>query len=265
MTPLAVHAVGLVAPGLIGWQTSLPVLSGRTAYSGGELPALKPELLSAGERRRATAVVRLALVAAEEAQARADHDKRERGRPACVFASASGDIDVFDRICRALLEVERPVSPTHFHNSVHNAPAGYWAIATANPQPSVSISAFDGSFAAGLIEAATLAAVGTTPVLLIAYDAPAPGLMAAQRPIETAFAVALRLDAATGSGLAQLRLAIARDGVPDRLADPGLERLRAGNPAALSLPLLVRIASGGRGRVVLPYRDGWQLACEVVA
>ncbi len=41
--------------------------------------------------------------------------------------------------------------PTQFHNSVHNAVAGYWSIATKSTQPMTCLAAHDHSFAAGLL------------------------------------------------------------------------------------------------------------------
>ena len=43
------------------------------------------------------------------------------------------------------------ISPTQFHNSVHNAAAGYWHIAAGSAAPSLSVGGHDGAFAAGLL------------------------------------------------------------------------------------------------------------------
>ena len=48
----------------------------------------------------------------------------------CVFASTHGDLAITDYMCATLAGAPRELSPTKFHNSVHNAPAGYWTIAT---------------------------------------------------------------------------------------------------------------------------------------
>jgi len=42
-----------------------------------------------------------------------------------VFASSGGDGHNCHEICQALSLEERLISPTRFHNSVHNAAAGY--------------------------------------------------------------------------------------------------------------------------------------------
>ncbi len=111
-----------------------------------------------------------------------------------VFASSGGDSEVLDKICTALTLPDRPVSPTQFHHSVHNTPAGYWSIATGCTQPSLSLSAYDSSFSAGLLEAAALAWAEAVRVLLIAYDLPLPFPLSERRRIVAPFAVALLLN-----------------------------------------------------------------------
>ena len=47
-----------------------------------------------------------------------------------VFTSAHGDLAVNDYMSSTLATQPTAISPTRFHNSVHNAAAGYWTIAT---------------------------------------------------------------------------------------------------------------------------------------
>ena len=262
MKSLAVESVGLVAPGLTGWAASREVLAGWRPYRPEPLPALSAALLPANERRRVTATIKLALQAAQEAMTQApafnpDRAPGARGEAVrTVFASSGGDSEVLDKICTALTQPDRPVSPVHFHQSVHNTPSGYWSIATGCTQPSLSLSAYDGSFAAGLREAAGLAWTEGGRVLLVAYDLPLPPTLAQRRVIVAPFAVALLLNpAATGQRLAVLRLPPTAAGPADRLDDPGLERLRTGNPAARSLPLLRAIVRREAATLTLAASD----------
>ena len=259
MNPLAVEAVGLMAPGLAGWTTSQAVLAGQRPYVAEPMPAAMATLLPANERRRVTATIKLALQVAQEAMAQADIDA---GAVRTVFASSGGDSEILDKICVALTQPDRPVSPTHFHQSVHNTPAGYWAIATGCMQPSLSLSAYDDSFAAGLREAAALAWADQTRVLLVAYDLPPPFPLVERRMIVAPFAVALLLNPAQGYRLAPLRLESGANQPANRLDDAGLEQLRAGNPAARGLPLLCAIARRKAGRVVLSD-GGVSLSVEI--
>ena len=184
--------------------------------------------------------------------------------PPTVLASSGGDSEVLNKICMALTEPDRAVSPTQFHHSVHNTPAGYWAIATGCTLSSLSLSAYDGSFAAGLREAAALASTEATRVLLIAYDLPLPFPLAERRTIVAPFAVALLLNPAPiNERLALLRIKPGCSGTADRLESAELEQLRAGNPAARSLPLLCAIARRRAGPIALDTGDDAILGMEI--
>jgi hypothetical protein len=254
-----VHAVGLAAPGIGSWADGRQVLAADADYLGGEWPNFEPGgLLPANERRRITPTIRLALQAAADAASRLDGDV---ARMATVFATSTGDTDLVDRICRALSLPERPVSPTQFHNSVHNAPSGYWAIACGSRMPSATVSAFDASFAAGLLEALAQALVDEAPILLVVYDPAAPRPLRKVAQSGLPFAAALVLSgAARGACDVVLRAQLVSGDTEDRMDDERLEALRTANPASRGLPLLRAIARGGCGRVVLPHVDGRQLA-----
>jgi len=253
MKPVYVEAVGLAAPGLPGWTASLPVLAGAAAWAPQELPPYAPERLPPNERRRATATVRLAFRTAEDALAGAAHAPADL---ATVFASSDGDLDVVHRINTALVQPARLVSPTDFHNSVHNAAAGYWSIAVGAKLPSTSLAAHDASFAAGLTEAAALVQGDELNTLLVVYDIRAPAPLAALRPITEVFGVALVLTPeASLRSLAALELA-PQAGVETTLDDAGLEGLRRANPAARALPLLRLLAARQSGAVLLPTAGG---------
>jgi len=255
-----VLGVGLVGPGLAGWREAREVLAGRAAYSFAPTVIPSPEALPATERRRAGKCVRLALAAGLAAAAEAALPAREL---AAVFASSTGDGENQHAICEVLASDDRAISPTRFHNSVHNAPAGYWGIATGAMMPIDSVAAFDATFGAGLLEAmGRLAADPARAVVLVAYDAPYPEPLYSARPVLDAFAVGLVL-AATGSGPA-ITVEIARHATTS-MSDEALERVRCGIPSARCLPLLHLIAQGGQGRADLEYVDGLALTVTTQA
>jgi hypothetical protein len=146
-----------------------------------------------------------------------------------------GDLAITHEMCATLAADPRELSPTRFHNSVHNAPAGYWTVATGCHAPSSAVSAWRRSFAAGLFEAAVQAGADATPVLYAAYDGTATGPLAdvvsASAPFALAFVLAPEHGART---LATLRLWHEANAVPDII-----------DPAAATLPLLAAIAHGG--------------------
>ena len=253
-----IEGIGAIGPGFTGWPEAREILRGGAALAGRATALPAPERLPAAERRRVGKGVRVALAAGLEAVAASGRDARDC---TAVFASSSADGDICSAICEVLASEDRAVSPTRFHNSVHNAPGGYWGIATGSMKAADTLCAFDGSPVAGLLEAgARLAQQPGEPVVLVAHDAPYPEPLNALRPLPDAIAFALALAGGPGGGT-RIRLALT-DEPPTTLADPRLEALRRGLPAARLLPLLRLLAAGEAGRVVLAYFDGLSLAVE---
>ncbi len=249
MIGVRILGTGLIGPGLDDWPAGREALRNDCAsYAYGPTRIPAPELLPATERRRTTACIKLALAAAEQALKDA---AREPAELASVFSSSHGDMQVCDNLCRALASDDKPVSPTQFHNSVHNAPAGYWSIATGSRRPSTSLAVADSSFTAGLLEAVLQSRANGHPVLLACYDHPAPAPLDAAAPLAAPFAVALVVQAQE-TGPLQLSLS---DGEETRLVRTELEQLRLGNPAARALPLLAALADNLTATVLLPHLD----------
>jgi len=255
-----VDGVGLLGPGLPNWADAAEVLLGRQPYrfAAAVLPA--PAMLPAAERRRSGRVVKLALAVAAEATAQAGADPATL---ASVFSSSGGDGYNCHEICQALSVAGREISPTRFGNSVHNAAAGYWSIATGAVAESNVLCAFDASFAAGMLEALAQVAVDREPVLMVAYDTEYPPPLHAKRPLPDAFGVALLLRAEQGPrSFARLDASLTPEAF-DRLHDPSLEELRGAIPAARSLPLLALLASRNGGRTVLEYLDELRMSVRI--
>jgi hypothetical protein len=262
--PLYIHAVGVAAPGLPGWAEARPVLAGTRPWQALPETPYAPQLLPPNERRRAPPGVRQAFRAAEDAR---NASRLDFSRLAAVFASSDSDLAVMDRINTALAEPVRAVSPTDFHNSVHNAASGYWGIAVGCRQPTTAVGGYDGSFAMGLLEAAGLVHGDGLGVLLVVFDVPPPPLLRNNRPMRHAGSIALVLGAQADMGtgeqaLARMRLSLA-DEAESPLQDAALEDLRQGNPALRGLPLLRVIARGETARLVLPHVSACNMVLEV--
>jgi hypothetical protein len=256
MVRVAVEAVEVRGPGLENWLAACPIFAGSEPYRAASMVLEPPGQLSPAERRRAIPSVRLALTVGAAAVEQAGY--MAKTVPA-VFASSGADGDTISAILAALVTPAREVSPTRFHNSVHNAPSGYWGIATQSREAVTSLSGYDASFAAGLLEAAVQAMSGDRPILLVAYDLPYPEPLNSVRRIEASFGAAFVLSSAPSDrAVATLMIGMAADpsGEPSRCSDPGLEQLRRGNPAARSLPLLVMLAARLAGRVRLDLSHG---------
>jgi hypothetical protein len=168
---------------------------------------------------------------------------------AVVFVSSDGDGDIVHRLCSALATSTAEVSPTDFHNSVHNAATGYWSIGAHSRAPSTALCAYDNSFGAGLLEAACQIETEKRPVLLVAVDLPYPPPLAAHRPVRHGCASALALEPGRG-----LEISLESNGSTTPLP-PGFENFE-GNAAAACLPLLAALARPGGAVVRMPLPDG---------
>jgi Beta-ketoacyl synthase, N-terminal domain len=256
----AIEGVALLGPGLSDWASARSVLRREQPYAEASTMVPVPALLPPNERRRSGLAVKVALAVGAAALAQS---ARDASTLATVFTSSSADGDTCHAICEQLAGSERLISPTRFHNSVHNAASGYWSIATRCMAPSTSLCGYDASFGAGLLEACTTLLARRAPVLLIAYDAPYPEPLLAKRPVYDSFGVALLLSPQAGTGaIAHLGLTLVDD-APATLADARLESLRRAIPAARSLPVLQLLARGEPGTAVLEYLDGPNLAVEI--
>ena len=256
------EGIGLLGPGLQGWSAAAPLLATPATYARAPLNIPSPDCLPPAERRRVGAQVKIALAVGREAVAQS---QRDAGTLTNVFSATTGDGDNCHAICEALAGPDRLISPTRFHNSVHNASAGYWGIAMKCMAPSTSLCAHDGSFAAGLLEAAVQACSKQTAVLLVASDAPYPEPLNTARPVGCSFGVGLVVAAERSDrSIARLRLSLT-NASPSILSDAALERLRTDVPAARALPLLQRLASGTAlaGSVHLHYLDACALTVEL--
>jgi len=255
-----IEGIGVLGPGLADWPSAAAVLADAVPYLAAATILPAPLSLPPAERRRTGGVVKLALAIGFEATTRA---RVEPSTLATVFTSSGGDGSNCHEICQVLASSERQLSPTRFHNSVHNVAAGYWSIAASATAAANVLCAYDASFGAGLLEALTQVVVERAPVLLLAYDTQYPEPLRAKRPIPDAFGVAFVLaPEARARALAKLTAALT-DGGAERMSEPQLEAMRACIPAARSLPLLRQLAQARGGRVILDYLPHARLALEV--
>lgn len=213
----------------------------------------KPEAIPPKERRRAGLMINLAVEVAHQACEQASVDKTEIPS---VFASAMGDTAITDYMCRKLAKPEKLLSPTKFHNSVHNAPSGYWTISSRNRAPSSFVGGFRESFGAGLLEAASQANALAAPVLLVAYDIANAAPFHDIEPVTESLGVALVItpgavtpEKGETTDLLQGTLsyeAVESEAMAERLAlptNPCLRGLADANPIGSSLSLLEQLAS----------------------
>lgn len=255
-----IDGIGLLGPGFAGWPAARAVLSGEAAYQYAKTLLPAPAALPPAERRRCGPIVKLSLAVGYEAAGAAGLDVSVLPT---VFSASGGDGGNCHEICEMLASDDRQISPTRFHNSVHNAAAGYWSIAARAMAPSSVLCAHDASFGAGLLEALAQVVADNTTTLLIAADTTYPEPLRKTRPIPDEFGVGLVIAPQAGPG-SLARISVSQTSADaDRLADASLEQLRQAIPAARSLPLLRAIATREAATLVLDYLDGSRLSVEV--
>jgi len=255
-----IDGIGFLAPGLPDWPTARAVLRGEQALTSAPSVLPAPAILPPAERRRASRVVKLTLAIGLEAAAHAGADVATL---ATVFAASGADGHNCHALCEQLATDDRQISPTRFHNSVHNAAAGYWGIATHAMAPCQVICAYDASFGAGLLDALAQLLVDGQPVLLIAYDSEYPAPLHAKRDTPDCAGVALLLSPQQSErSLCKISVTPTTEAA-DPLAVAGLETLRTSIPALRALPMLQALARETDARLCLDYLAPMQLAVEL--
>jgi hypothetical protein len=245
---IAIEAVGVLAPGMADWDGARSVLDGSEPYAAAELAPCAPASLSAVERRRSSPTVRLAMAAAEQALGRTALAPQDM---ALVFASPEAAGVITHQLCEVLAG-SREVSPTQFHNSVHNAPSGYYSIAMKAKLGATSVCRGPWTFAAGLLGAAVQALCDDVPVLYVCYDSPLPAPLSEAMPVVEATAIALVIapqpDAAT---LASWEIAIAPS--EGEVAWPAwMPQAWQANASARGFEALATICGGAGASAALP-------------
>jgi len=233
-----IAGIGFWTRGLPSWAAACAYLhDGRIDESAPAKPA--PRLLAANERRRAPETVAVAL---EVALAACEYAGKDPADLPSVFASMHGDLPITDYMCATLNEDPRAISPTKFHNSVHNAAAGYWTIGAGCTRPATALSSGDASFAMGLLEALAQLGAGDPAVLLAAYDSQATGPLGVITVSHNLLGGALLLAQPGDAALARLQVEFVDAPVP--LAAGKLAAHVGANAMAPMLPLFDALATG---------------------
>lgn len=236
-----VLGVGAWGPGFNTWPELDAILrSESTAQALPEAIKPKPMLIPANERRRAPLPVKAAVEVSAQALTQSGLSATD---VACVFGSGLGDTEITDYMCRVLASADQQLSPTKFHNSVHNAAAGYWTISTDCMKSANSIAGYDHTAGLALLEGVTQCTFQQEPVLITVFDTATSEGYRDIFPCRHSFAAAIVIAPSNATGLAQMTLTQANhpESTP-ALRNPALENLRSENPAAQFLPVLNALA-----------------------
>ncbi|WP_305806352.1 beta-ketoacyl synthase chain length factor [Stenotrophomonas sp. YIM B06876] len=259
MLEATLEGVGFWCSGLPSWQAACEYL--RLGVRPEAAPARPTaQLLAANERRRAPETVAVALEVALAACHAADRDPASLPS---VFTSTHGDLAITDYMCAALADDPRTISPTRFHNSVHNAAAGYWTIGAGALPPATALSAHEASFAQGLLEALAQLASGSEAVLLVGYDSQSTGPLGQVSPSRGLLGGALLLSQTPSPGRPRLQVSLSCPADPPAQDTAGaLARWMHGNAMQPMLPLFEALALG-RAQAQLAAGNGQWLSIGI--
>jgi Beta-ketoacyl synthase, N-terminal domain len=261
IAPVWIDGSAWWTPSWPDWETAAAALRGQAVAAQPVQKRPSPTILPPAERRRAPDSVALALEVASRAVQASGLDA---GTLPCVFTSAHGDLALSDYMCSTLATAPTTLSPTKFHNSVHNAPAGYWTIASRCMATSQAVTAFTRSFAAGLLEAITQCVADDTPVLLVGCDIESVGALASVTRSEGLLAVALVLSPVAGlRSVARMDMQLTPGSAARPVLRSAAAQALAGNAMADALPLFELLAHGDGGALCLPLSAGLGLALSI--
>jgi hypothetical protein len=235
---LDLAGVGIWSERFASWDQFSAVIRGESVDMTSQAQA---KLIPPRDRRRAPTFVRMAVEVMDQA---CRMGRVDPSSVATVFGSSLGDLEITDYMCSALAREPLSMSPTRFHNSVHNACAGYWSIATGSHWPANAISAYDHSSAVALLEGAVLVIEERIPVVVTFQEARAThtfeSIFPSRRPLS--IAMLLTQTSVCERPLGTLSLALERDSTSTGLpVTPRLPEF-AGNFTASMLDMLIAAA-----------------------
>lgn len=241
-----VLGVGAWGPGFNNWS-ELSALFSDQQLEIEQSKGPKPEIIPANERRRAPLPVRLAVESSWQAT---QHAGLDPAKLASVFVSGLGDTQLTDYMCRVLASQNKALSPTKFHNSVHNAAAGYWTISTGCMEAANSVAGFQQSVSLTLLEALIQCHAEQRPVMLTFYDAPCSDVLLELMKNEISFASSIIIAPSNNSQnesesdvpVYQVEVEQANVDWPEFIACEMLQNCYAVNPVGRVLPLLKAVA-----------------------
>jgi Beta-ketoacyl synthase, N-terminal domain len=241
MTELDIVGLGAWSQKFSNWQELAEGLRSDEWQSD---VVLQPDLIPARERRRAPQLVKMAIEVMSQACEMAGLNMDQ---VATVFSSAMGDMQITDYLCHALAQSPKLVSPTKFHNSVHNAATGYWSITTGSFGPASAVSAFEFTPSMAFLEAATQAAEENTPVLVVTQELAAPVALLHTCPAMHPFSAAFLLAPANycAKRICRLQFAVSNGPVEWPLLPDSLREDFDSNLSAKLLPLLSAMVVAG--------------------
>jgi len=247
-----IQSIGVAGSHFKTWKELQAVFNGTNALSDEPSEIFKTTILKPNEARRTSVTIKMVLQAAEETLSQSAFTANQLFS---VFISSDGDPNILQSICQELATEDKFISPTQFHNSVHNAPAGYWSIGHQAMKGANSLACGDSSLAGGLVEASSLLDAGEDAILLVCFDLKSPSPLNSARAINYSLAHSMII---TQDQQAESICAVDFD-IKSNADDVSIMQNAAlsdycnDSPASRGLPFLEALASPEAKNIVLHY------------
>ncbi len=207
-----------------------------------EIERAEAAILEGSLRRRASALTRVSVEVFDQVVQSSGVDPV---RVPTIWATSHGEHGTAIKLLKMMLRGEGKVSPTHFHNSVHNTSSAYASISGGNATASTTLTGGPELVSAAILEAFCLLDAGVDEVIVVLGDEPLQDPFARndmQQPLAIGFCFARNPDDSNWkiSSLRRERLSGVKP--HDRLG---------GLYVSAGLPLLEHIVTGRPGTIAL--------------
>jgi hypothetical protein len=242
MKPIFVRGIGLWTPGF-----SNPEAWCR-GQSDSEVTKADAPILEGPLRRRASALTRISVDVFGQATRAAGVDIHSIPT---IWATAHGEHATAIKLLEMMIRGEGKVSPTQFHNSVHNTPSAYASISCGNASASSTLTGGPELVSSALLEAFCHLDTGTQEIVVVLGDEPlhAPFDRADMpAPLAVAFCLSVHdRDAGEGEHAGVVLSNLRREELTDTQPDKRL----GGLYVSAGLPLLEHIVARRPGVIPL--------------
>jgi hypothetical protein len=254
-----IQSIGFAGSGFSNWSHAKAILNQQEQINPNQPDQYKITILKPNEARRTSTAIKIALQSAEESLSQSSF---QADQLYSVFVSPDGDPNILQLICQELSTADKFVSPIQFHNSVHNAPAGYWSIGHQSTQGINSIACGDCSVSGALIEAKSLLTMGEIAVLIVCFDIKSPSPLDSARGIKYSLATSMIVtEQPNADSLCSVALNLepAESTCITTMENPQLESMRDDSSSFRGLPLFKILSEQSSAKVVLPYSSSKSL------
>ncbi len=257
-----IQSIGVAGSQFKTWEELQAALNDTKELNEALSDVYKTTILRPNEARRTSVTIKMVLQAAEETLSQSSFTADQLFS---VFVSSDGDPNILQSICQELATEDKFISPTQFHNSVHNAPAGYWSIGHQSMKGANSLACGDSSLAGGLVEASSLLDAGEDAILLVCFDLKSPTPLDSARAIRYSLAFSMIVTKTQqAESICAINFAIKSNNIGvSTMLNTALDGYCDDSPASKGLPFLEAIANQKLKNLKLHYSSSLVLNVNI--